>query len=81
MSLDAVNQGASGAMAAARIQGLPVVTIENNDAPGPFLIVCEHASNHIPTAFGTLGLPPRRGPRISPGILARSGSPAGSPPI
>lgn len=45
-------------MAAARIQGLPVVTTENRDAPGPFLIVCEHASNHFPAAFGTLGLPP-----------------------
>lgn len=33
-----------------------VVHIENGDAPGPFLIVCEHASNHIPPAYGTLGL-------------------------
>lgn len=45
-------------MAAARDQGLPVVTTENADAPGPFLIVCEHASNHFPDAFGTLGLTP-----------------------
>ena len=53
-----MNQGAFGAMAAARIQGLPVVTTENGGAPGPFLIVCEHASNHFPAAFGTLGLAP-----------------------
>ncbi|WP_261495621.1 N-formylglutamate amidohydrolase [Albidovulum sediminis] len=35
---------------------LPVVSIENRDGRGPFLIVCEHASNHFPAAFGTLGL-------------------------
>ncbi|MCV2867909.1 N-formylglutamate amidohydrolase [Defluviimonas sp. WL0002] len=35
---------------------LPVVTIENREGGGPFLIVCEHASNHFPSAFGTLGL-------------------------
>lgn len=33
-----------------------VVQIENGEAPGPFLIVCEHASNHFPAAFGKLGL-------------------------
>lgn len=33
-----------------------VVQTENGDAAGPFLIVCEHASNHIPPAWGTLGL-------------------------
>lgn len=33
-----------------------VVHIENGDAPGPFLVVCEHASNNIPPAYGTLGL-------------------------
>lgn len=35
---------------------LPVVSIENRDGRSPFLIVCEHASNHFPDAFGTLGL-------------------------
>ena len=34
----------------------PVVAIENGDAPGPFLIVCEHAANDFPPAFGELGL-------------------------
>lgn len=34
----------------------PVVKIENGRAPGPFLIVCEHASNTFPAAFGSLGL-------------------------
>ncbi|HQU68376.1 MAG TPA: N-formylglutamate amidohydrolase [Albidovulum sp.] len=33
-----------------------VVHIENGNAPGPFLVVCEHASNHIPPAYGALGL-------------------------
>lgn len=33
-----------------------VVLTENGKAPGPFLVVCEHASNHIPPAYGTLGL-------------------------
>ncbi|MEZ5778725.1 MAG: N-formylglutamate amidohydrolase [Paracoccaceae bacterium] len=34
----------------------PVVTTENGDAPGPFLLVCEHASNHFPPGFGVLGV-------------------------
>lgn len=33
-----------------------MVHTENGKAPGPFLVVCEHASNHIPPAYGTLGL-------------------------
>lgn len=33
-----------------------VVETENGTAPGPFLFVCEHASNAFPQAFGTLGL-------------------------
>lgn len=36
--------------------GSEVVRIENDAAPGPFLFVCEHASNHFPAGFGTLGL-------------------------
>ncbi|MCV2866857.1 N-formylglutamate amidohydrolase [Albidovulum sediminicola] len=36
---------------------LPVVTTERPDGQGAFLIVCEHASNHFPEAFGALGLP------------------------
>ncbi|MGB5835841.1 MAG: N-formylglutamate amidohydrolase [Albidovulum sp.] len=34
----------------------PIVTIENPQAAGPFVIVCEHASNHFPAAYGSLGL-------------------------
>lgn len=41
---------------AATGNALPVVTIENGNGKSPFLIVCEHASNHFPAAFGTLGL-------------------------
>ncbi len=33
-----------------------VVATENGAAPGPFLVVCEHASNAFPPTFGTLGL-------------------------
>ncbi|MGB3315862.1 MAG: N-formylglutamate amidohydrolase [Albidovulum sp.] len=43
-------------MAGAFDTTLPVVTTENRDGSGPFLIVCEHASNHFPAEFGTLGL-------------------------
>lgn len=32
--------------------------VEVNDGDGPFVIVCEHASNRIPGALGTLGLSP-----------------------
>lgn len=34
----------------------PVVEVENGAAPGPFLIVCEHASNALPPRFAGLGL-------------------------
>ncbi|SPH24545.1 hypothetical protein DEA8626_03597 [Defluviimonas aquaemixtae] len=43
-------------MAAKTKLALPVVTTENREAVGPFLIVCEHASNHFPRTFGSLGL-------------------------
>ena len=33
-----------------------VPVIERADATGRFIFVCEHASNHIPSAYGTLGL-------------------------
>lgn len=35
---------------------LRVVETENGTATGPFLVVCEHASNAFPDPFGTLGL-------------------------
>jgi predicted N-formylglutamate amidohydrolase len=31
-------------------------TVEGRSAPGRFVVLCEHASNHIPPAYGTLGL-------------------------
>ncbi|MGL4279206.1 MAG: N-formylglutamate amidohydrolase [Albidovulum sp.] len=44
-------------MSTGRTGGRPaVIHTENGDALGAFLIVCEHASNHIPPAYGTLGL-------------------------
>lgn len=44
-------------MAAAMQRGhFNVVETENGTAPGPFLFVCEHASNAFPQTFGTLGL-------------------------
>ncbi len=33
-----------------------VFAIENREAAGDVLLVCEHASNHFPDEFGTLGL-------------------------
>ena len=33
-----------------------VMTVEAPEAQGPFAVVCEHASNHFPPEFGTLGL-------------------------
>lgn len=53
-----MNRGGSRAMAGARQSDLQGVVTTNREAPGPFLIVCEHASNHFPAAFGTLGLSP-----------------------
>ncbi len=35
-----------------------VVTVENGDAPGPWVIICEHASNHIPAELNELGIDP-----------------------
>ena len=32
--------------------------IEDRDAPSPIVLVCEHASNHIPPEWGDLGLSP-----------------------
>ena len=32
------------------------VAVENPDAPGPVLLVCEHASRRLPEGFGSLGL-------------------------
>ncbi len=34
----------------------PVVTLVNGAGSGPVVIVCEHASHHIPSAYNNLGL-------------------------
>ena len=36
--------------------GEDICAVVNRDGASPFLLVCEHASNHLPAAFGTLGL-------------------------
>jgi len=33
------------------------VRIENPDGAGPFVVICDHASNHIPDELDSLGLP------------------------
>lgn len=43
-------------MSAQPANDFPVVRLENPTAPGPCIIVCEHASNHIPAEFAGLGL-------------------------
>ena len=30
----------------------------NEDGPSPLIIICDHASNRVPAAYGDLGLPP-----------------------
>lgn len=37
--------------------GAPVA-VENADAGGPIVLVCEHASRRLPEKYGNLGLPP-----------------------
>lgn len=36
---------------------MTAVTIVNQQGAGRFVLACEHASNHVPAAYGTLGLP------------------------
>jgi predicted N-formylglutamate amidohydrolase len=36
----------------------PAVTLLNEAGSSPFVLLCEHASNYIPAAYRTLGLPP-----------------------
>jgi predicted N-formylglutamate amidohydrolase len=37
-------------------EGRNPVRLENPDGAGPFVIVCDHASNRLPREYGTLGL-------------------------
>ena len=51
------------------------VRVVNAEGQGPFAIVCDHASNRIPPAYGDLGLPPSERVRHiawDPGALAVS---------
>jgi predicted N-formylglutamate amidohydrolase len=34
----------------------PVARVENPNGRSPILLICEHASNHLPARYGTLGL-------------------------
>ena len=34
------------------------VRVSNPDGSGPFVVLCDHASNHVPEGYGTLGLSP-----------------------
>jgi predicted N-formylglutamate amidohydrolase len=36
--------------------GSPVVEVENPEGPGPFVILCDHASNRIPQQFDSAGI-------------------------
>ena len=45
-------------MRATADQTLPAPVIENPDAKGRIVLVCEHGSNHIPDRWGDLGLTP-----------------------
>jgi predicted N-formylglutamate amidohydrolase len=38
--------------------GSPVVEVENPEGPGPFVILCDHASNRIPQQFESSGFDP-----------------------
>ncbi|WP_425523149.1 N-formylglutamate amidohydrolase [Microvirga splendida] len=44
--------------ASAATAGQPVAAIENPHGCSPILLICEHASNHLPARYGTLGLGP-----------------------
>jgi len=53
----------------------PAVAIERADAPSPVVLVCDHASNHLPSRYGSLGLTAadlRRHFAWDPGALAVS---------
>ena len=34
----------------------PAVAVERSEAPSPIVLVCDHASNHLPQRYGSLGL-------------------------
>lgn len=38
----------------------PVARMENSNGRSPILLICEHASNHLPARYGTLGLNPEQ---------------------
>jgi predicted N-formylglutamate amidohydrolase len=42
----------------ARQAAEPVAHVANAEGRSPILLICEHASNHLPSRYGTLGLSP-----------------------
>lgn len=44
--------------ASAATAGMPAAVVENASGRSPILLICEHASNHLPARYGTLGLSP-----------------------
>lgn len=46
----------AGSGIASESQARPPVVVTNRDGAGPFVFVCEHASNWLPAGFGALGL-------------------------
>jgi predicted N-formylglutamate amidohydrolase len=47
----------SGEVLLSELDG-PAFQLERPDGRSPYLLVCDHASNRLPRALGTLGLPP-----------------------
>ena len=47
-----------GAERRADIADFVPASVSNRKGAGPFIVVCDHASNHVPAKFGTLGLRP-----------------------
>lgn len=51
------NASRVGSLGSAHVgDGEPVAAIENAQGCSPILLICEHASNHLPSRYGTLGL-------------------------
>jgi len=47
-----------GVAGAERSETVEAVKVHNRDGASPFVLLCDHASNFVPPAYGTLGLDP-----------------------
>lgn len=56
MTVTFVSGGIPKHMSASTGPTVPVFAVENRGGQSDFLLVCEHASNRLPKAYGTLGL-------------------------